>query len=173
MRNELTENGCCVIIWVEHMHDYIIHLPSEYIPYAAIITGVLMACIGLRTILKFRRLNMHGIRTHATLLRVEENLAPRILIGDDDMHRTRRHRGNRYSGVYGFTDDAGNCYEVKGGAPYDPVVGDSDFVVLYNPHNPDDAMLVDVIRPMQTPVISSVAGIIAAVAGICMLVFDL
>ena len=87
------------------------------------------------------------------------------------MHRTRRHRGNRYTGVYGFTDEAGNSYEVKGGAPDDPVVGDSDFVVLYNPHNPADAMLVDVIRPMQTPVIASVAGVIAVVVGICMLVF--
>ena len=82
------------------------------------------------------------------------------------------HRPNRYSGVYGFTDEAGNSYEVKGGASHDPVVGDSSFIVLYNPHNPADAMLVDVIRPMQTPVIASVAGVIAVVVGICMLVFD-
>ena len=169
----MTQKTLCVIIPVGNMHNYGFHLPFEYLPYAAIITGVVMACIGIRTILKLRRLSEHGIRTHATLLRVEENLAPRIIFGDDDMHSTRRHRGNRYTGVYGFTDEAGNSYEVKGGAPYDPVVGDSDFVVLYNPHNPDDAMLVDVIRPMQTPVIASVAGVIAAVAGICMLVFDL
>ena len=155
------------------MHDYVLHLPSEYIPYAAIITGVVMACIGLRTILKFRRLSEHGIRTHATLLRVEENLTPRILVGDNaDVHRSRMHRPNRYSGVYGFTDEAGNSYEVKGGASHDPVVGDSSFIVLYNPHNPDDAMLVDVIRPMQMPVIASVVGVIAVVVGICMLVFD-
>ena len=169
----MTTNSRCLIIPVDKMLAYVFHLPSEYIPYAAIITGVVMACIGIRTILKFRRLNMHGIRTHATLLRVERNNFHRIIFGGDDMHRTRRHRGNRYTGVYGFTDEAGNSYEVKGGASYDPVVGDSDFVVLYNPHNPDDAMLVDVIRPMQTPVIASVAGVIAAVAGICMLVFDL
>ena len=155
------------------MHDYVLHLPSEYIPYAAIITGVVMACIGIRTILKFRRLSEQGIRTHATLLRVEENLTPRILVGDNaDVHRSRMHRPNRYSGVYGFTDEAGNSYEVKGGASHDPVVGDSSFIVLYNPHNPADAMLVDVIRPMQTPVIASVAGVIAVVVGICMLVFD-
>jgi hypothetical protein len=154
------------------MHDYVFHLPSEYIPYVAIITGVVMTCIGIRTILKLRRLSEHGIRTHATLLRVEENHIPRILIGGDDMHRTRRYRGNRYSGIYGFTDEAGNCYEVKGGAPYDPVVGDSNFVVLYNPQNPADSMLVDAIRPMQTPVIVSVVGVIVVVVGICMLVFD-
>ncbi len=154
------------------MHDYVFHLPSEYIPYAAILTGVVMACIGIRTILKLRRLSEHGIRTHATLLHIEKNLTPRILFGGDDMHRSERYCGNRYTGVYGFTDDAGNCYEVKGGAPYDPVVGDSNFVVLYNPHNPDDAMLVDAIRPMQTPVIASVVGIIAVVVGVCMLVFD-
>ena len=154
------------------MHDYVLHLPSEYIPYAAIITGVVMARIGIRAILKFRRLSEHGIRTHATLLRVEENLTPRILVGDNaDVHRSRMHRPNRYSGVYGFTDEAGNSYEVKGGASHDPVVGDSSFIVLYNPHNPADAMLVDVIRPMQTPVIASVAGVIAVVVGICILVF--
>jgi hypothetical protein len=154
------------------MLAYVFHLPSEYIPYAAVITGVVMAYMGLRIILKFRRLNMHGIRTHATLLRVEENHTPRILFGDDDMHHTERRHGNRYSGVYGFTDDAGNSYEVKGGASYDPVVGDSNFVVLYNPHNPDDAMLVDAIRPLQTPAIAAVVGIIAVVVGVCMLVFD-
>ena len=168
----MTTNARCLIILVDNMNDFVIHLPSEYIPYGAIITGVVMAYMGLRIILKFRRLNMHGIRTHATLLRVEENHTPRILFGDDDMHRSRMHRPNRYSGVYGFTDEAGNSYEVKGGASHDPVVGDSSFIVLYNPHNPADAMLVDVIRPMQTPVIASVAGVIAVVVGICMLVFD-
>ena len=168
----MTTNARCLIILVDNMNDFVIHLPSEYIPYGAIITGVVMAYMGLRIILKFRRLNMHGIRTHATLLRGEENHTPRILFGDDDMHHTERRHGNRYSGVYGFTDDAGNSYEVKGGAQYDPVVGDSNFVVLYNPHNPDDAMLVDAIRPMQTPVIASVVGIIAVVVGICMFVFD-
>lgn len=168
----MTTNSRCLIIPVDKMFAYVFHLPSEYIPYAAIITGVVMAYMGLRIILKFRRLNMHGIRTHATLLSVERNNSHRIIFGGDDIHRSERYRGNRYTGVYGFTDDAGNSYEVKGGASYDPVVGDSNFVVLYNPHNPDDAMLVDVIRPMQTPVIASVVGIIAVVVGICMLVFD-
>ena len=168
----MTTNARCLIILVDNMNDFVIHLPSEYIPYAAVITGVVMAYMGLRIILKFRRLNMHGIRTHATLLSVERNNSHRIIFGGDDMHRSERYCGNRYTGVYGFTDEAGNSYEVKGGASYDPVVGDSNFVVLYNPHNPDDAMLVDAIHPLQTPVIASVVGIIAVVVGVCMLVFD-
>ncbi len=154
------------------MNDYIIHLPAEYIPYAAIVTGVLMAWFGIRFVLKVRRLSSHGIRTQATLVRIEKNLMPRVRFGDDTRHHTERRHVNRGKGIYRFTDESGNYYEVKGEAPYDPVIGDSDFTVLYNPQNPSDAVLIDAVSPLQVPVIASVVGVICTVVGMCMLVLD-
>ena len=141
-----------------------ISLPEEYQPYAILITGVVMACISLHILLKTRRLTRHGIQTTGTLVRVEPNRLPRIHFGEDtttthdDTHHNRQH-----TGIYSYTDEAGNKHELKHPAPDYSTIGKSSITVLYNPRCPNDAIAVDGAHPRLIPAITAIVGFVAAV----------
>ena len=145
------------------MDTFYFILPEEYMPYAIAITGVLMVCFGLRALLKINRLSRHGIQTTGTLVRLVPRQIPLIRFSEDSDHTHHHSQQNRYTGIYSYTDEAGNKHELKHPAPDYGTIGKSSITVLYNPRSPNDAIAVDGAHPRLIPAIAAIVGFVAAV----------
>ncbi|MBR5879899.1 MAG: DUF3592 domain-containing protein [Akkermansia sp.] len=126
-------------------------VPEEYQPYAFFALGLVVIGFGLFELKKSLYLTRHGMQTEGILQGIRTS-------------RSLSSGKHEPVAVYTYTDMEGNEHEITDSLPPVPLIGKSRITVLYDPANPENAMVATTAS--ITPIIFILSGIIGVAYGI-------
>ena len=120
-------------------------VPEEYQPYAFFALGLLIVGFGLFELKKSFYFQKHGVQTEGILQRIQTD-------------RSLSTGKQKLVAIYTYTDEGGYEHEISDSLPPVPIIGKSRITVLYDPANPENAMVATTAS--LSPIVFILSGII-------------
>ena len=126
-------------------------VPEEYQPYAFFALGLLIVGFGIFELKKSFYFQKHGVQTEGILQRIQTD-------------RSLSTGKQKLVAIYTYTDEDGYEHEISDSLPPVPIIGKSRITVLYDPANPENAMVATTAS--LSPIVFILSGIIGIAYGI-------